>query len=326
MTKIAAFALVLLMLACASPAPAQQSGKVWKIGVLVSSSAALNASRDEPLWQGLRERGYEEGKNLTVVYRYAEGKVERLPELAAELVRLNVDVIIAGGTRVASAAKQATSTIPIVVAGAGSLTEAGIVTSFTSPGGNVTGVSRVSPDFFGKRLELLKLSVPKAARLGAFMNSDNPGYEARLKELDLAVKASGMRLQPLAVRGANDFEGAFGAAAKERAEAIILMPDALFHSYPARMAELAAKHKLPAMYDRVDFVEAGGLMSYGPDLAELSRQSAYYVDRILQGAKPADLPMVEPIRSRFVVNLKAAGRIGLTVPQAVLNKADRIIK
>ena len=325
MTKIGAFALAVL-LACVSPGLAQQAGKVWTIGVLVSSTPALNASRDEPLWQGLRERGYVEGKNLTVVYRYAEGKVERLPELAAELVRLKVDVIIVGGTRVATAAKQATSTIPIVVAGAGSLTEAGIVSSFTSPGGNVTGVSRVSPDFFGKRLELLKQSVPKAMRLGAFMNSDNPGYEARLKELDLAVKASGMRLQPLAVRGANDFEGAFGAAAKERAEAIILMPDALFHSYPARMVELAAKHKLPAMYDRVDFVEAGGLMSYGADLAELSRQSAYYVDRILQGAKPADLPMVEPIRSRFVVNLQAAKQIGLTLPPAVLNKADRIIK
>jgi len=325
MTKIGAFALAAL-LACVSPGLAQQAGKVWTIGVLVSSTPALNAPRDEPLWQGLRERGYVEGKNLTVVYRYAEGKVERLPELAAELVRLKVDVIIVGGTRVATAAKQATSTIPIVVAGAGSLTEAGIVSSFTSPGGNVTGVSRVSPDFFGKRLELLKQTVPKAMRLGAFMNSDNPGYEARLKELDLAVKASGMRLQPLAVRGANDFEGAFGAAAKERAEAIILMPDALFHNYPARMVELAAKHKLPAMYDRVDFVEAGGLMSYGPDLAELSRQSAYYVDRILQGAKPADLPMVEPIRSRFVVNLQAAKQIALTLPPAVLNKADRIIK
>lgn len=190
----------------------------------------------------------------------------------------------------------------------------------------MTGVSRVSPDFFGRRLELLKQSVPKATRLGAFMNADNPGYQARLKDLDLAVKASGMRLQPLAVRGANDFEGAFGAAVKERAEAIILMPDALFHSYPARLVELAAKHKLPVMYDRVDFVEAGGLMSYGPDLAELSRQSAYYVDRILQGAKPADLPMVEPIRSRFVVNLKAAGQIGLAIPQTVLNKADRIVK
>lgn len=326
MTKIGAFALAALMLACVAPAHSQQAGKVWKIGVLVSSSADLNASRDEPLWQGLRERGYVEGKNLNVIYRYAEGKVERLPELAAELVRLNVDVIVVGGTRVASAAKQATGTIPIVVAGAGSLTEAGLISSFTSPGGNVTGVSRVSPDFFGKRLELLKLSVPKAARLGAFMNADNPGYEARLKEIDLAAKASGMRLQPLAVRGPNDFEGAFSAATKERAEAAIVMPDALFHSYPGRMAELAAKNRLPAMYDRVDFVEAGGLMSYGADLAELSRQSAYYVDRILQGAKPADLPMVEPVRSRFVVNLQAAGQIGLTVPPAVLNKADRVIK
>ena len=318
--------VLVLLVGCVEMAQAQQPAKVWKIGVLVSSSPALNASRDEPLWQGLRERGYVEGKNLTVIYRYAEGKVERLPELAAELVRLNVDLIVVGGTQVASAAKQATSTIPIVVAGAGSLTEAGLVRSFTSPGGNVTGVSRVSPDFFGKRLELIKQAVPKATRLGAFMNSDTPGYEPRLKEISLAVSALGMKLQPLAVRGPNDFEGAFGAAAKERTEAVILMPDALFHSYPARMAELATKHKLPAMYDRVDFVEAGGLMSYGVDLADLSRQAAYYVDRILQGAKPADLPMVEPIRSRFVVNLQAAGQIGLTVPPAVLNKADRIIK
>jgi putative ABC transport system substrate-binding protein len=318
--------IVVALTVCGARAEAQQPAKVWKIGVLVSSTAALNASRDEPLRQGLRDLGHVEGKNIVFEYRYAEGKLDRLPALAAELVNMKVDVIVAGGSRVAVAAREATSTIPIVVSGVGSLAEAGLVRTFSNPGGNVTGVSRVSPDFFGKRLELLRDTVPKASRVAALGNPDTPGYDARSKDFDLSVRAAGLTLQHLSARNPNDFESAFGTAAKGRADALVVMPDALFHSFPSRIVELASKHKLPTIYDRTDFVEAGGLMSYGVSLADLSRQSAWYVDQILKGSKPADLPLVEPIKSQFVVNLKAAEQIGLTIPSKVLVKADKVIK
>jgi putative ABC transport system substrate-binding protein len=326
MRKIHFVVAVAVMLAAVRFAGAQQPAKVWKIGVLVSSSAALDASRQQALRQGLRELGYEEEKNIVFEYRYAEGNVARLPELAAELVRAKVDVIVAGGTSVATAAKQATSTIPIVISGAGGLAQAGLVQSFSNPGGNVTGVSRISPDFFGKRVAFLKEAVPKAARVVALGNPETPGYDARLKDVDLSVRATGMTFQSVSARNANEFDGAFRAASQARADALFLMPDALFHSYPSRVVESAAKAKLPASYDRTDFVEAGGLMSFGVSLADLSRQSAWYVDQILKGSKPADLPMVEPVKSQFVVNVKAAQQIGLTIPASVLNKADKIIK
>jgi ABC-type uncharacterized transport system substrate-binding protein len=326
MRKIHLVVVAAVLSAYVHLAQAQQPAKVWKVGVLVSSSQSLNASRDEALRRGLRELGYEEGKNIQLEYRYAEGKVARLPELAAELVRAKVDVIVAGGTSVAIAAKQATSTIPIVISGAGGLAQAGLVRSFSNPGGNVTGVSRISPDFFGKRLALLKDVVPKASRVAALGNPDTTGYDARSKEVDLTVRAAGMTFQSVSARSANEFESAFRTAAQGRADAIVLMPDALYHSFPARIVELAAKNKLPASYDRTDFVEAGGLMSYGVSLADLSRQSAWYVDQILKGSKPADLPLVEPIKSQFVINVKAAEQIGLTIPSTVLMKADKVIK
>jgi len=326
MRKTFAVALVVIMVAFASSAQAQQAAKVWKIGLLVSSTKAINAPREQGLKEGLRALGYEEGKNIALEYRYAEGKFERLPELAAELVRMNVDVIVAGGTRVTVAAREATRTIPIVVEGVGSLREAGLISTYSNPGGNVTGVSRISPDFFGKRLSLLKESVPKAFRAAALFTADNPNYEARVKEMDLGVRALGMKLQPLAVKSVNDLDGAFKAAVKEQAEVLVVMPDALFHSFPARVVELATKSKLPAMYDRVDFVEGGGLMSYGVSLPDLSRQAAWYVDQILKGAKPSDLSLVEPIQSKFTVNLKAAQQIGLALPSPVVMKADKVIK
>lgn len=332
MKSIFAFMAMIVVAAWCHPSQAQQPAKtvtpdkIWKVGVLVSSSQALNATRDEALKRGLRELGYEEGKNIHFEYRYAEGRVERLSALAHELVNAKVDLIVAGGTRVAAAAKEATGTIPIVITGAGGLTESGIVRSFSNPGGNVTGVSRISSDFFGKRLELLRAAVPKAQRVAGLGNPATPGYDARLKDFDLSVRAAGLAFQTLTARSPGEFDGAFGAAAKARADALVLMPDALFHSYPARIVELAAKQKLPVIYDRTDFVEAGGLMSYGPSLADLSRQSAWYVDQILRGSKPADLPLVEPIKSQFVVNVKAAAEIGLAIPSAVLNKADKVIK
>jgi len=319
-------AIIVLLVGFGAIAEAQQPGKVHRIGVLSSSSASLHASRLDGLRQGLRELGYVEGQNIIIEYRYAEGKLDRLPNLAGGLVRLKVDVIVTSGTRVTVAAKQATSTIPIVVGGAGDLVEAGLVGSLVNPGGNVTGVSRLSPDFTGKRLRLLKEAIPKAIRVAALLNPDNPAYEPTLKEIEISVRALGIMFQSLAARSPNDFESAFEAAAKGRADALFVMADALFNSHPTRIVELAAKNRLAAMYDRDDFVEAGGLMSFGVNLADLYRRSAYYVDKILKGTKPADLPAEQPTKFELVINLKTAKALGLTIPPEVLARADRVIK
>jgi putative ABC transport system substrate-binding protein len=286
----------------------------------------LNAFRDEAVRQGLRELGYVEGRNIIMEYRYAEGKLDRLPDLAADLVRSKVDLIIVGGTRVALAAKQATSTIPIVVAGAGDPLSVGLVESFKQPGGNVTGVSRVSPDFLGKRLGVLKEAFPKTHRVAALSNPDNPGHAPSLKQLEPGARLLGMTLQTVTARSPTDFVSAFEAATKLRANALFVMPDALFHSYLPRIVDLSAKNRLPAMYDRADFVEAGGLMSYAVDLGDLSRRAAWYVDQILRGAKPADLPMVEPATYELVINLRAAAQIGVTIPPDLLVRAHKVIR
>ncbi len=325
MTKLRVFLAAVLILGAAAPAAAQQLTKVWKIGVLVSSSRELNATREEALRRGLSDLGYQEGKNITMEYRYAEGQVERLPALAAELVRAGVDLIISSGTRATVAAKEATSTVPIVASGAGGLAEAGVVRSLSNPGGNVTGVSLVSPDLLGKRLNLLREAVPKMARVATLGNPDTPGHDTRVRDMELGARAYGLGFQSVAARKPTEFEAAFDGA-KQRADALLVFPDALFHSYPARFAELAARRKLPAIYDRTDFVAAGGLMSYGVSLADLSRQSVWYVDQILKGSKPSQLPIVEPVRSQFVVNVKAAEQIGLTLPPALLQKADKVVK
>jgi len=318
--------ICVLLLALSFPADAQEPAKVWRIGVLVSSSPSLNASRDDALRQGLHEIGYVEGKNIIMEYRYAEGKLDRLSDLAADLVRLKPDVILAGGTRVAVAAKQATSTIPIVVAGAGDLVAAGLVDNLNRPGGNVTGVSRLSADIIGTRVELLKEIVPKVTRLATLLNPENPGYAASLREIELDALAQGIKLQLLAARSPDDLERAFRAAAKESANSLLVMVDAMFSNYRSRIVELAAKHRLPAIYDRVDFVEAGGLISYGMNLADLSRRAIWYVDQILKGAKPANLPLTEPAKFELVINLKTAKQIGLTIPPNVLARADRVIQ
>jgi ABC-type uncharacterized transport system substrate-binding protein len=322
--KITVLTLCTMLFALCVSAKAQQPAKVWRIGVLVSSSASLNASRDEALRQGLQQIGYVEGKNIIIEYRYAEGKLDRLSDLAVDLVRLNPDVIIVGGTRVAVAAKQATSTIPIVVAGAGDLVAAGLVHNLNRPGGNVTGVSRLSSDIIGTRVELLKEIVPKVTRIATLLNPGNPGYAASLREIELDALAQGIKLQLLAARSPEDLESAFRAVAK--ANALLVMVDALFSSYRARIVELAAKHRLPTIYDRVDFVEAGGLISYGMNLADLSRRAAWYVDQILKGSKPANLPLTEPTKFELVINLKAAKQIGLTIPPNVLARADKVIR
>jgi putative tryptophan/tyrosine transport system substrate-binding protein len=323
--KLYALALVALFLAVCFPVQAQQPAKVWKIGILVSTSHALNASREDNLWQGLRELGYVEDKNLAIEYRYADGQLDRLPQLAADLVGLKVDVIIVSGTRGAVAAKQATSTIPIVLAGVGDPVQAGLVGSLLHPGGNVTGVSRLSADFIGKRVELIKEVIPKTSRIAALSNPDNPAQAANLREIGIKARALAIELQTVTARSPNEFEGAF-AVAKGRADALLLMPDALFHAYPSRIVDLAAKNHLPAMYDRSDFVEAGGLMSFAVNIADLSRRAATYVDKILKGSNPANLAVDEPTRYDLVVNLNAAHALELLIPPNVLVRADRVIK
>jgi putative ABC transport system substrate-binding protein len=325
MTHLRVFLAAVFIFGAAASAAAQQPAKVWKIGILVSNSRELNTVREEALRRGLSDLGYQEGKNIAIEYRYAEGQVDRLPALAAELVRAGVDIIISSGTRATVAAKEATSTIPIVASGAGGLAEAGVVRSLTNPGGNVTGVSLVSPDLVGKRLNLLREAMPKMARVSTLGNPDTPGYDGRVRDMDLSARASGLSLQAVTARKPAEFEAAFDGA-KKRADALLVFPDALFHSYPARFAELAARKKLPAIYDRTDFVEAGGLMSYGVSLADLSRQSVWYVDQILKGSKPSQLPLIEPVRSQFVVNTRAAEQIGLSLPSALLQKADKVVK
>jgi putative tryptophan/tyrosine transport system substrate-binding protein len=315
-----------LLLVVCFPVQAQQAAKGWKIGVLASTSRALNASREDNLWQGLRQLGYVEGKNVAMEYRYADGQLDRLPQLAADLVGLKVDVIVVSGTRAAVAAKQATSTIPIVLAGVGDPVQAGLVSSLLHPGSNVTGVSRLSPDFIGKRVELIKEVIPKTNRMAALSNPDNPANAANLRQIDIKARALAIELQIVTARNPNEFESAFAAATKARADALLLMPDALFHAYPSKIVELAAKNRLPAMYDRSDFVEAGGLMSFAVNIADLSRRAANYVDRILKGSNPANLPVDEPTKYDLAVNLNTAHALELTIPPNVLVRADKVVK
>jgi putative ABC transport system substrate-binding protein len=317
---------IVTLVICGVVAEAQQTGKVWKIGVLVSGSQTSNASRDEALRQGLRALGYEEGKNIVIDYKYAEGKTDRLPQLAKELVAEKPDVIVVGGTAVAVAAKNATSTIPIVVAGAGDLVEAGLIKSFMYPGGNVTGVARLSADFFGDRLKLIKQILPKASQVTALSNPNNPGHSRNLKDAELGARSSGLSFQFVAAKTANELDGAVSTAAKGGASALFVMTDAMFNSQVARIASLTLKHKLPAVYDRTDFVEAGGLLSYGVNLPDLSRRAAEYVDQILKGKKPGDLTLVQPTKFDLAVNLKTAQQIGLTIPPEVLARAVKVIK
>ena len=327
LSNCAAVVLSAILLTVCSLANAQQQpGKVWNIGVLVSTTHALNAVREDNLWQGLRQLGYVEGRNLALEYRYADGQLDRLPVLAAELVGLNVDVLVVSGTRAAVAAKQATSTIPIVLAGVGDPVQAGLVTSMSHPGTNVTGLSRLSPDFIGERLKLIKDVVPKTNRVAALSNPDNPAQAANLRQLNIQARTLAIELETVTARSSNEFESAFAAAIKDRANALVLMPDALFHNYPSAIVGLAARNKLPAIYDRSDFVEAGGLMSFAVNIADLSRRAAGYVDRIIKGSNPANLSIDEPTRYDLVLNLNTAYALDLKIPPTVLARADRVIK
>ncbi|MBM4296683.1 MAG: ABC transporter substrate-binding protein [Deltaproteobacteria bacterium] len=307
-------------------ARAQQPAKTWKIGVLVSTSQALNAARAEGLRRGLNQLGYEEGKNIAMEYRYAEGKMDRVPQLARELIDLKVDVIVVGGTAVAVAAKNATSTIPIVVAGAGDLVEAGLIKSYIYPGGNVTGMGRLSADFFGDRLKLIKEILPKASQIAALSNPNNPGHGRSLKDAELGARSSGLSFQNSPARTATDLSGAIASAAKNGASALFILSDAMFNSQVGPIAQAALKQRLPSIYDRTTFVEAGGLMSYGVNLADLSRLAAEYVHHIFKGAKPSELTLVQPTKFDLSINLKTADQIGVKIPAEITARAVKVIK
>ncbi|MBI2367424.1 MAG: ABC transporter substrate-binding protein [Deltaproteobacteria bacterium] len=328
--RTAIWRMATFFLTTASLAQAQQPKKVPRIGYLSQLDPAREFARAEAIRLALRERGYIEGQNIASEYRYAEGKFDRLPELAAELVRLKVDIIVVAGARPAiRAAKNATKTIPIVMTGAGvDPVEAGLVDSLASPGGNVTGITNISGALVGKRLELLKEAVLKLARVAVLYAPANPSSVLAVKEdLPVAARALKLTLQPWEVRAADDFEKVFAALNKQRPGGLYVPGGgSLINANIKRIADFALKSRLPSMYYTREAVDAGGLMSYGADEAESYRRVAYYVDRILKGAKPADLPVEQPMRFEFVINLKTAKQIGLTIPQWTLMKATKVIQ
>ena len=318
------------LLAAPLTAEGQQPGRVARIGYLAANLAVADPRTREAFLQGLRDLGYVEGRNLLIEYRDAAGKTERFPALAAELVALKVDVIVAaGGTLAALAAKQATTTLPIVFAAVGNPVAEGLVTSLARPSGNVTGLSLVQQEIVGKSLELLKQAVPEVSRVALLLKPDSMPDRAkkdRLNAADVAARALGVRLQVVEARGPEDFDRAFSDMTRARAGALTVLATPVFDSERRRLVDLAAKNRLPTVYSYRSYVEAGGLMSYGPDLPDSFRRAATYVDKILKGAKPADLPVEQPTKFELVINLKAAKALGLTIPRSLLQRADQIIQ
>jgi putative tryptophan/tyrosine transport system substrate-binding protein len=315
-----------MLLALGLPAHAQQPTKVPRIGFLSAPSPSAVSARAEAFRQGLRELGYVEGKNIVIEYRYAEGKLDRFPALAAELVRLKVDVIVTGTSAGTRSAKEATAAIPIVMAQDGDPVGNGFVASLARPGGNITGLSSLAPEISGKRLELLKEIGPKFSRVAVFGNSTSPGTAQSLKESELAAGAFGVHLQYLDVRNPKDIETAFPAASKGRADAVLILASPVFNVQRKQIIDLAVKSRLPVIYYAPEWVQDGGLMSYGVSYTDMYRRAATYVDKILKGTKPADLPVEQPKKFEFIINLKAAKQIGLTIPPNVLARADKVIK
>ena len=310
-------------------ARAQQAGKVHRIGYLAAGSSSDAAPFTIGSFrQGLRELGWVEGQNIVIDYRFAEGRYDRLPDLAAELVRLKVDVIVASPTTPAAAAKNATGTIPIVMIGAGAdPVGQGLVASLARPGGNVTGLSySTGQEIFGKQLELLKEIVPKVRRVAVLWNPAVPAIAPAIGEVKVAARSLGVELQLLEARGSDDFDGAFAAMAEERAGALLVLVDPVFSFHRTRLAGLATKNRLPAAYTNRQPVDAGGLMSYGPSFSDLWRRAAGYVDKILKGAKPADLPVEQPTLFELVINLKTAKALGIDFPPSILLRADEVIE
>jgi putative tryptophan/tyrosine transport system substrate-binding protein len=326
MLKVFFLSLLILFIAVSRPlAEAQQVGKVPRIGILNPSSSAVPAlARYDSFRQGLRELGYIEGKDIFIETRYAEGKLDQLSYFATELVKLKVDVIVTNTTPGVLAAKNATSAIPIVFWSVGDPVGAGLVSSLARPGGNITGLSMLSPELGGKRLELLKETFPKITKVAYLRNPDFPG--PALTAMQEAARALGLHLQSLEVRSAKDFDGAFEAVLKERAQALTVASVPVISSNQQRIVAFAAKNRLPAIYPRSEFIDAGGLMFYGVSSSDMLRRAATYVDKILKGAKPADLPVEQPTKFELVINLKTARALELKIPAHLLMEADRVIE
>jgi putative ABC transport system substrate-binding protein len=319
-------AVTVSLLAAPLAAQAQQVGKVYRVGFLGNSTAALEANLVGPFREGLRDLGYVEGQNIAIEYRWAEGHYERFPALIAELIALKVDVIVTAGTPASLAVRKATTSVPLVMVAVGDPIGVGLVASLARPGGNSTGLTSIAPELEGKRLELLREVVPRLSHIAVLWNPDNPFHAGSLKEARAAAQVLGIKMQPLGVRVSEDFPAAFAAILKERPGALLVLADRLFLHNRARIVDFEAKHRLPGVYAYRELVEAGGLMSFGPSYAGMHRRAAYFVDRILKGAKPADLPVEQPAKFELVINLKAAKALGLTIAPSVLQRADQIIQ
>jgi putative tryptophan/tyrosine transport system substrate-binding protein len=319
--------LTTVLLITVSLAEAQPAKKIWRIGFLSSVSPDQYAHLYAAFVQGLRDLGYIEGQNIVIEARWAEGKTDRLPELAADLVRLKVDVIVStGGTVTAVAAKKATTTIPIVFTAGGDLVKIGLIAGLAKPGGNVTGLSMLTTEMGVKRLELVKETFPKVRRVAVMANPVNPAYAIQVSEAQAAAKTLALQLDIMEAKDPKDFESGFSTIKEKGAGVLLILTDVMFNAERQRIADLAIKKRLPAIYEFREFVEAGGLMSYGTNIVAVYRRLAVYVDKILKGAKPGELPVEQPTNFEFFINLKTAKQIGVTIPPNVLARADKVIK
>jgi len=310
----------------ASLARAQPAGKVFRIGFLGNSTAALEVNLVGPFREGLRDLGYVEGRNVLIEYRWAEGKYERFPALIAELIALKVEVIVTAGTPASLAVKDATTSIPLVMVAVGDPVGSDLVASLARPGGNFTGLVSIAPDLEGKRLELLTEVVPKLSHVAFLLNPANAFHVTSEKQARAAAKALHLKVGFVAVRAETEFDRAFQAISNQRPGALVMLADRLFLHHRARIVDFAARNRLPTVYAYTELVEAGGLMSFGPSYPGMHRRAAYFVDRILKGVKPADLPMEQPSKFELVINLKTAKALGLTIPRLVLLRADQVIE
>jgi len=325
--KVFCFVLGAMLVALSLPAQAQQPKKVARIGYLAAASRTGISHLTEAFLQGLRELGYVEGQNISIEYRWADGNFEQLPELAAELVRLKVDVIVALVTQASLAAKNATGTIPIVMVAVANPVDSGLIATLARPGANITGTSTMIDEVVGKQLALLKESFPKISRVAAMWNPANPVFQKlQLREVEATARALNVSLQKVQARNPDEIERAFAAIAKERTRALHVFPDPVFVTHRGLIADLALKHRLPVVSGARESAEAGMLMSYGPDFPESYRRAAIYVDKILNGAKPAVIPVERSTKFELVINLNTAKQIGLTIPQSVLYRADKVIR
>jgi len=305
---------------------AQQAAKVPRVGFLGNSTAALEANLVGPFRDGFRELGYVEGRNILIEYRWAEGQYERFPALIAELVALKVDLIVTAGTPASLAVKKAAPSLPLVMVAVGDPVGVGLVASLARPGGNATGLSSIAPELEGKRLELLREVAPKLSHIAVLWNPDNPFHAGSLKEMRAAAQVLGIRAQLLGIRVSEELPAAFAAIVKERPGALLVLADRVFLHNRARIVDFEVKHRLLGVYAYRELVEAGGLMSFGPSYPGMHRRAAYYVDRILKGATPADLPVEQPTKFELVINLKAAKALGVTIPPSLLQRADVVIQ